>query len=599
MANFVMCIDGDRERRQRFAEAVRERVHLLPGLVGGECASGAFTSVWAASRHAPVSAVSDELGAAVVWGLAFHEHVDRAVDAVGLRQAWDTVPQRVPDAFDGYHAAVSVRGDGTLVLGADVLGLYPLYYWTDGVVFLAGSSAELFRHHPRFEVQLDVEGLIGILLIMTTFGGRTLFKGVRRAEPGHLVVRTPQGEVVEHAQYRIPLSDEHYGLPFTAVVNKLDEAMDGAVRRHVSTAQRHVMLLSGGLDSRTLAGYLSRQGHRPVALTFGASYENEMRFARQVARVAGLEHRGTDLSLAHHAEWAEHHARWTHLANGFHSIEYWQVHPTLAAIAPRMLNAYCGDPVIGGSHVGWMAGDASFEPSLDALLTRAFRTAIPASTVQAMLAAPDARALVRKVLDEIHEELRTSAPTPYAAGYLFFMHHRVRFHAGSVPFLKCFGSWPVMPMADRRLLQFVGGCPPCATGGRRLQIGLIQSKFETLAAIEVDRNSFDTHPLLPSLRYEMRTKVQRRVRSRLHLPAQKPRLPYYWRLFDYNNAGWRSIRARTVELMSKRIDEVLLRSEVEKYIGDATKEVILPDPIVGTSGHKLLHGFILWASAVF
>jgi asparagine synthase (glutamine-hydrolysing) len=74
-----------------------------------------------------------------------------------------------------------------LTLGADLIGMFPVYWWTGGEVLLAGSSPELFRLHPCFRSSIDLEGLTGILLTMNSVDGRTLLEGVRRLAPGHFL----------------------------------------------------------------------------------------------------------------------------------------------------------------------------------------------------------------------------------------------------------------------------------------------------------------------------------------------------------------------------------------------------------------------------
>jgi asparagine synthase (glutamine-hydrolysing) len=598
MANFVICVDANEERRRQFMGAVSQSIHLLPGLIGGECSSADFACVWAAGRQAPVSAKGDADGAQVVWGLAFSDHVDQCVDAMNLATAWRDVPRTLPAAFEGYHAAVSMSRDGTLVLGGDRLGLYPLYYWSDREVFLAGSSAELFRLHPRFHAELDIEGLLSILLIMTTFDGKTLFKGVRRPDPGHLVVRGPEGHVTERLQYEIPLSDASYGLPFTALVNKLNDAMGAAVERQVSRSHEHLLLLSGGLDSRTLAGYLSRDGYRPIALTFGAQHENEMKFGKKVARAAGFEHRGLDLSYEKIADWAEHHARWAHLASGFLSIEYWQVPGSLSSVAPRMINGYLLDAVAGGSHIDWCMDWSSNTTSVDKLLARLHSRAATPENLKGIVATPVLGRMVDEVADQLKSRIRGLASSDAHRAWLFDLRHRQRFHVGWILWADSFGSWPVSVSADGGLLACMAGMPVSGFAERVAQKALLTKQFPHLAKLQLDRASADTSPLLPTAQSALREGFRWRLAPLRRLLENRPwaRDPHHFvKFYDYDGPSWRRIRARASGL-TKAAETLFPKDRLHPLLGD-------PDAVIGTSDHftdraerRLLNGFLLWKS---
>jgi 7-cyano-7-deazaguanine synthase len=66
-----------------------------------------------------------------------------------------------------------------------------------------------------------------------------------------------------------------------------------------------VVLLSGGLDSTTLATLIQRQGYEVAALTvrYGQSHAREIDSARQVAERLGLEHRVIDVSFFRDLAW--------------------------------------------------------------------------------------------------------------------------------------------------------------------------------------------------------------------------------------------------------------------------------------------------------
>ncbi len=74
-----------------------------------------------------------------------------------------------------------------------------------------------------------------------------------------------------------------------------------------STSNRKlgVILLSGGLDSTTLAAWAKRQGYELRALTFyyGQRHRKEIEAARKVARILGIKHQVLDVSFFKDLAW--------------------------------------------------------------------------------------------------------------------------------------------------------------------------------------------------------------------------------------------------------------------------------------------------------
>jgi asparagine synthase (glutamine-hydrolysing) len=207
MANFIVVVDENEERRRRFIARVRPMLPPLDGLDIGDATLGPFAACWAARPAAPTSVHTGADVAAVVWGDALPREGPsvRASDLAGL---WSDDRERTPPAFDGFYAAVRFHARQGLTVGGDVLGLFPVYYGVRRGVIVVGSSPELFRHHPLFPVELDREGLIGLLVTHAPFAGRTLLAGLSRLEPGRALLWSAAGgchEIVQHAPEVITL----------------------------------------------------------------------------------------------------------------------------------------------------------------------------------------------------------------------------------------------------------------------------------------------------------------------------------------------------------------------------------------------------------
>src|SRR5665811_1691682 len=66
-----------------------------------------------------------------------------------------------------------------------------------------------------------------------------------------------------------------------------------------------VILLSGGMDSATVAAYAQKQGYELVAITlhYGQQHSREIESARTIARLLGIKHDVIDVSFFKKLAW--------------------------------------------------------------------------------------------------------------------------------------------------------------------------------------------------------------------------------------------------------------------------------------------------------
>src|SRR5512135_1824789 len=150
MANFVIVRDPDGGRRRQFAMKARDTLALLPGLVSGEAEHDDVLTMWAAGPRAPVSVACSPEGFAVLFGDARDGATGERLGATRLAALWQGATDRRPDPADGFHAGVVSHLSGGLTIGCDLLGLYPVYYWSSGPVVVVASSPESITDHPCF-----------------------------------------------------------------------------------------------------------------------------------------------------------------------------------------------------------------------------------------------------------------------------------------------------------------------------------------------------------------------------------------------------------------------------------------------------------------
>ncbi|HET7550522.1 MAG TPA: asparagine synthase-related protein [Gemmatimonadaceae bacterium] len=596
MASFIAVVDPHADRRAAYCAAAARRIAPLPNLTTGSCGSGDFHALWAAGARAPIAAESDECGAAVLWGDVLDDEGSRVTPG-RLRAAWVGADAELP-TFDGYHAAVVHDARHGLTLGADLIGMFPVYWWTGGEVLLAGSSPELFRLHPCFRSSLDIEGLAAMLLTMYSVDGRTLLTGVRRLAPGHLL-RAGAGRAPREVEnYRLPFSDRWHDVPFSTQVELLHEVLADAVRRHVPRDEPCALSLSGGRDSRLVAGLLERQGNSVTAVTFGERDDMEMRCARGVARATGFAHRTLPLEVDGEGKCGELHATWLHCTTGFGALAHWGSAARMGDLPPRLATGYVMDPIIGGTHIPWAYDRANRRMAFDSFFARANAHGVPEETLRSLFGGHGANDLVDAARGTVRRIYERYSDVESRRAWCFDIHHRQRFHVGNPPWFLSFATWPAQPAVDRRVLEVAGAFPLATLAERRAQDEVIRRFFPHLAELPLDRNSYDTEPISPRVRYLVgqyigeRFSPLTRIATRFRRHGRERR--FYYRIFDFNGPGWRAIR-RLAEPYRGKLEGLMDMERLDEYLPPPDVELKVRNGIVDSSGRKMLVGLMLWA----
>lgn len=598
MANFIVVIDPDRNRRTCFIKRIKPLVSVVDELSTNMCSAGNFCSVWSAAARAPVSYVADDKGAAVIWGDAIGETNSARIDAARLRTLWNDSDHRSKTVFDGFYAGVVYDVDTGFVAGADLLGIFPVYYWVRGGVLLMGSSPELFWYHPAFRIWFNPAGLVAIVLTMHIFDGQTLLKGLRRLSAGHLFEWRPRKEPVEQLQYKVAVSEKYFSLPFSAHVDILDQAVDKTLTRHAPANNQYSLMLSGGLDSRMLAGYLDKNGVSAEALTMGMPGDLEMQCAVPVARTLGLTHHPVDVTFDRYRLCAGLQAKWEHLANGFNNIWNWGIHSLVRDFAPRVIVGHTIDAVIGTRYINWAYSPSSHTMSFEAFFANLNSWGIRPAVLKRLLRREVFGDLVEHTISRIRTVYEDYSPLESQRAWCFNLYNRQRFHVGGAAWALSFGAWPVIVSLDHRLLETAGAMPASTIAERRAEIELLCKRFPELAALPLDRNSYNTKPLQPRLRYQVAKYAYNHLRPlrRLAHSGKNGKLErrYYVRLYDFNSPGWLAVR-RQAEPYRQRLFHIFNKDVLNELLPGPQIPINFTNMIAQASGLKILLGLMLWS----
>jgi len=161
-------------------------------------------------------------------------------------------------ALDGDFSFVLFDAEKKKLLGIrDMTGSKPFFYSLAGEVLSFSNTIEALRFAPEFTGILD-EHFVGDYLLAgwCLDEGRTIYEGIRRLPPGHVLQCSSEGLAIRRAS-RLPMEDL---LQYKREQEYLDEYCD-LLNRAVSDRLPDgpsVVFMSGGLDSTSVAAVATR-----------------------------------------------------------------------------------------------------------------------------------------------------------------------------------------------------------------------------------------------------------------------------------------------------------------------------------------------------
>ncbi len=242
-----------------------------------------------------------------------------------------------------FHAA-HVSG-ARVVLVSDRFGHQPLYLarFRGGLAF--APEVQALAGLPGVDTAPDLPAIRQLLEHGHPFDQRTLLSGVELLPAGAVTEVTPGGRISRPwFQFDPPAVNPALG------AEDIGRTMEGAVEsalQQVSSGARVGCMLSGGMDSRTIAAEAAALGASPTAITFGTPGSPDVQLAGQVAGVLGLRHLVFRLDPVRVADALPEAALVTGGTTGIAHLAGHATNLEIAAEADVILSGMCGDVIMG------------------------------------------------------------------------------------------------------------------------------------------------------------------------------------------------------------------------------------------------------------
>lgn len=218
-------------------------------------------------------------------GFVFRTKSDTEV----ILRAYEAFGEACLEHFRGMFAFAIWDGrKKQLLLARDRLGIKPLYYSLRDDTFLFASEIKAILEWPGTPRAVDPVALRQYLRCRYVPGPRTMFQGILKLQPGHLLVLS-EGELTVRPYWDLPLDGEVVSQEEAA--RALRDRLEECVGNHLMSDVPLGVFLSGGVDSSTVVALMAPMVDEAVQ-TFSIGYPDggagseitEFAFASMVAK---------------------------------------------------------------------------------------------------------------------------------------------------------------------------------------------------------------------------------------------------------------------------------------------------------------------------
>jgi asparagine synthase (glutamine-hydrolysing) len=226
----------------------------------------------------------------------------RGLEAKGHRFRSNADTEVIPHLWEEYGPDFVQRLNGMFaialhdaranrfVLVRDHLGIKPVFYALDNERLVFGSEIKALLASGLVERELDVDALGEFIGWEYVPAPRTLFRDIRKLEPGHLLeFNLATGIARCDCYWDVPLApakEPQEGLTDAGWAELVDATIGRAVKAQLVSDVPLGAFLSGGVDSSLVAAHMGSA--QAFSIGFDDPSYNELPWAQRVARHLGL-----------------------------------------------------------------------------------------------------------------------------------------------------------------------------------------------------------------------------------------------------------------------------------------------------------------------
>lgn len=194
-----------------------------------------------------------------------------------------------------YAFAILDERSSSLLLVRDRLGIKPLFYYLDNRKLVFASEMKAILQDRNIPAELDLQALDAYFTYNYIPSPLTIFKAIRKLEPGHLV-KCSDREIRIDQYWDLHFRPNHQASE-ADLAEKFGFLFDKAVSSHLMSEVPLGTFLSGGVDSGMVLAFMARHMANPVqsfTMGFGGhtgGHLDERVYAKEVATRYSADYR--------------------------------------------------------------------------------------------------------------------------------------------------------------------------------------------------------------------------------------------------------------------------------------------------------------------
>ncbi|MEJ7576973.1 MAG: asparagine synthase (glutamine-hydrolyzing) [Pyrinomonadaceae bacterium] len=258
-----------------------------------------------AGGHQPISNEDGTVTVVFNGEIYNYRELQRELERRGHRFRTDSDTETIVHAYEEYGAKCLDHFRGMfafalwderarkLFVARDRVGKKPLYYTlTPQGTFVFGSELKCLLAHPSVKAELSPEALDAYLTFGYVPDPLSIFRDVHKLLPGHYLTFA-DGRITTQQYWDFEYRVVEEGRAAEDYLEELRQLLDEAVRVRLVSDVPLGAFLSGGVDSSTIVGLMTRAMNQPVktfSIGFNEDSYSELKYARLTAKHFGTDH---------------------------------------------------------------------------------------------------------------------------------------------------------------------------------------------------------------------------------------------------------------------------------------------------------------------
>jgi len=247
--------------------------------------------------------------------------------------------------LNGQFNAVLYRSiEKQVVVVTDRFGSRPLYYWSEGNRHIIASEIKAVLAGARRLLDLSTLGVLELFAFGHNLGDRTVLENVHLLPPGSVIEISEAGfKATPYYRYRYKQRSGAVSLP--SIGEEIAGSVKAGVARSLKGEGRKGIFLSGGLDSRIIAGPMAGSMN---AFTFGYPEARDVKYASLLSKELDFDHQVLTYPEIYLSKVITEVVARTECQAPFYHATSLLFHDAIAEKADRIYVGFCGDVFSGG-----------------------------------------------------------------------------------------------------------------------------------------------------------------------------------------------------------------------------------------------------------